>query len=168
MGACRFGMCLSLPSSGDLVGRRAMCALWEHVAKCRPLCVVMSPTDSRLLDLVLESATTQLRNGRQFVCITLTDSSLNYKKSLKALRSIRGVLTVVADGCAFGCRCVGTEHLVAAGFCSNLRERCSEGMGGHIHVQRTPDQQMPVRVRRGVVTSIRQTRDRLESVCGSS
>ena len=35
--------------------------------------------------------------------------------------------------------------------------------GGHFHVQRTLYQQMPVRMRRAIVTSIRQTRDRLET-----
>ena len=112
----QLGLCWSLPFSGDLVGRREMSASWEHVEKDGPRCTVMSPTDTELLDLVVEIAATQLRNGRHFVCITPTDSSLNYNRSLKALRSIRGVHTAEADGCAFRCRCVVTEHLVAAGW----------------------------------------------------
>ena len=146
-----------------------MSAPREHVEKDRPPCIVMSPTDSRLLDVVVEIATTQLRNGRHFMRITRTDSSLNYNGSLKALRPNRGVHTVVSDGCAFGFRCVVTEHLVAAGWqfvttlpqlVRKMQRRCT---GGHVHVQRTPDQQMPVRMRRGIVTSIRQTRGRLET-----
>ena len=84
--------------------------------------------------------------------------------------SIRVVHTAVADGCAFGCRCVVTGHLVAAGwqFVTTLPQLAKKMQrwcaGGHFHVQRSPDQQMPVRVRRGIVTSIRQTRDRLETV----
>ena len=69
----------------------------------------MSPTHSRLVDLVVEIATAQLR-------ISPTNSSLKYNRSLKAPRSIRGVHTVVADGCAFGCRCVVMEHVMAAGW----------------------------------------------------
>ena len=162
-------MCLSLPSSGDLVGQRALSALWEHVEKDRLLCIVMSPTDSRLLDLVVEIATAQPQNGRHFVCITLTNSSLNHTRSLKALRSIRGVHTVVADGCAFLCRCVMAEHVVAAGWqfvtalpqlARKMQRRCT---GGHVLVQRSLDRQMPVRMRQNIVTRIRQTRDRPET-----
>ena len=112
----QLGMCLSRPSSGDFVGQRAICALQEHVERDRPLCIVMSPTHSRLLDLLVEIVTGQLQIGRHFVCTTPTNSSLEYNRSLKAPRSIRGVHTVVADGCAFGCRCVMMEFVVAAGW----------------------------------------------------
>ena len=110
----QLGMCLSRPSSGDFVGQRAICALQEHEEKDRPLCIVMSPTHSRLLDLLVEIVTGQLQIGRHFVCITPTNSSLEYNRSLKAPRSIRGIRTVVADGCAFGC--VMMEYVVAAGW----------------------------------------------------
>ena len=110
----QFGMCLSPPSSDDFVTQRAMSVLWEHVEGCRPLCVVMSPTHNRLQDLAVEIATAQLRNGRHFVCIMPTNSSLNHAGSLEALRFIRRVHTAIADGCTFGCRSVVTEHLVAA------------------------------------------------------
>ena len=159
----------SSPSSGDLVGDRAMSTLWEHVEGCRPLCVVMSPTHSRLLDLAVEIATPQLRNGRHFVCITPTHSSLNCNRSLETLRSTRKLHTTVADGGAFGCRCVVTEHLVATGWqfvttlpqlAMRMQRRCA---GGHVHVQRTPGQQMPAPMRRATGTSLRQTRNRLEN-----
>ena len=41
-----------------------------------------------------------------------------------------------------------------------LQRRCA---GGHIHVQQALGQRMPARMRRAIVTSIRQTRDRLET-----
>ena len=61
--------------------------------------------------------------------------------------------TAIPDGCTFGCKCV-----VAAGwqFVTTLPQLARK-------MQRTPDQQMLVRMRRGIVTSIRQTRDRLET-----
>ena len=98
------------------VSQRAMSILWEHVEGCRRLCVVMSSTHSRLLDFAVEIATAQLRYGRHFVCITPTNSLLSHTRSLKALRSLRGLHTAIADGCTFGCRCVVTEHLVPAGW----------------------------------------------------
>ena len=164
-----FGMCLPPSSSNDFVSQLATSILWEHVEGSRPLCVVMSPTHSWLLDLVVEIATAQLRNGRLFACITPTNSSLSRARSLKALRSIGGVPTAIADCCTFGCRCVVTEHLLAAGWqfvttvpqlAMRTQRRCA---GGHVHVQRTPGQQMPPRVRRVIATSLRQTRDRLET-----
>ena len=60
-------MCLSPPSSDDFVRQRATSALREHVERDRPLCIVMSPTRSRLLDLAVEIATAQLQNNKQFV-----------------------------------------------------------------------------------------------------
>ena len=50
-------MCLSVPPSRDLVGQWAMSALWEHEEKDRLLCIVMSPTDSQLLDFAVKVAT---------------------------------------------------------------------------------------------------------------
>ena len=64
--ALQLGMCLSPPSSDDFTSQRALSVLWEHVEGCRPLCVVMSPAHNRLLDLAVETATAQLRNGRHF------------------------------------------------------------------------------------------------------
>ena len=64
----QFGMCLSPPSSDDFVSQWSI--LWKHAEGCRPLCVVMSPTHSRLLEIAVEIAKAQLRNGRDFVCIT--------------------------------------------------------------------------------------------------
>ena len=96
-------------------------------------------------------ATDQLRSGRHFMCVTPTNSSLSHAGSR----------------CTFGCRCVVTEHLAGWQFVTTLPQlamrmqlRCA---GGHVHVQRTPGQQMPTRMRRTIVTSIRQTRDRLET-----
>ena len=105
--------------------------LWEDVKKSRPLCVVMSPTHGRLLDLAVEIATAQMWNGRHFVSITPTT----------ALRFVRGVHTATADGCT---RCAVTDHLVTAGWqfvttlpslARKMQRRCA---GGHLHVQRTP------------------------------
>ena len=80
--------CVSPPSSDDFVSQQEMSPLLEHVGGCRPLSVVMSPTHNRLLDLAVEIATGQLRNGRHFACITRTNSSLSHARSWKALRSI--------------------------------------------------------------------------------
>ena len=96
----QLGMCLSQLSSSELV----------NVERDRPLCIVMSPTESRELDLVVEIATTQLRNGR-----LLTDSSLNYNRSLEGLRSIRGIHAAVAD----------------CGWCWSV---CAEGQAGNCSV----------------------------------
>ncbi len=47
--------------------------------------------------------------------------------------------------------------------CHNLREGCSGGVRAATFTCNELDQQMPVRMRRGIVTSIRQTRDRQET-----
>ena len=99
----QFGMCLSPPASDAFISRRAI--LWEHVEGCRPLCVVMSPTHSRLLDLL---------NGTPSVCVSRQQTV--HESRLKAWRSIRGVHTqrlppVARSGAGAGV----TEHLVAAG-----------------------------------------------------
>ena len=162
-------MHLPLPPSGDSVEPQALAALWQHVEGCKPLCVVMSPEHSRLLDLAVDIAATHMRNARHFVCITPTNSPLCHAGCTKALRSIQGVYTAIADGCTFGCRCAVTEHLVAAGWqfvttlprlAMRMQRRCA---GVHIHVQQAFSQRMPARMRRAIATSIRQTRDRLET-----
>ena len=96
-----------LRPSDDFVSQLALSVLWEHVEGCRPLCVVMTPTHNRLLDFAVEIVTAQVRNGRHFLCITPTNSSLSHARSLQDLRSIRGVHTAIVDSCTFGCRCVG-------------------------------------------------------------
>ena len=115
-----------------------------------PLCVVMSPTRSRLLDVAVEIATAQLRNGRHFVSITPTNSSLSHAASLKALRLVRGVHAAVADGCTFGCSLVpaGWQFVAALPqLAMRMQRRC---VGCNVHVQRTPGQQLPARMRRAI------------------
>ena len=110
------GTCISPYPSVDFISQRMMSVLWEHVEESRQLCVVMSPTHGRLLDLAVEIATAQMWNGRHFVCITSTSSSLSHARSLTALRSVRGVHAAIADGCTFGCRCNVASHFVTAGW----------------------------------------------------
>ena len=106
----------------------------------------MSPTRRRLLDLAEEFS--QLTCG-MVGTTTPTNLPLSHGGSLSALRSIRGVHTAISHGCKFGCRCVGTEHLVAVGWqfvttlpqlATRTQRRCA---GGHVHVQRALGQQVP-------------------------
>ena len=65
-------------------------------------------------------------------------------------------MQVRRDGAVGGSRMAVRDDSATA--CEEMRRRCTNG---HFHVQRSPDQQMSVRVRRAIVTSTRQTRDRL-------
>ena len=94
----QLGMCLSPPSTGDLVGQRAVSALSEHVTKDQPLCIVVSPSESR--------PPLSCRMG-DTVCITPANISLNYNRSLKALSSpwwLRVWVQVRCDGASGGSR----------------------------------------------------------------
>ena len=119
---------------------------WRRIDLC-----VMSPTHSWLLDLAVEIAPAEWKT------LYLRQKPENFE--IHSRRTHRG-----CSWFSFGCKCVVTEHVggsrMAPQLARKMQRMCT---GGHVHVQRTLDQQKPVRMRRAIVTSIRQTRDRLET-----
>ena len=49
--------------------------LWEHVEKDKPLCIVVSPTNSRLLDLVVETANPLRCRKGDTLCVSLRQTA---------------------------------------------------------------------------------------------
>ena len=157
----QFGKCLSPTSSDDFVSQRAMSIVQTSVRRHESdTQSIAGPCGGHCHSPAAEWET--------FCVFHANEHFIESRGKAEASRSIRGGHTATADGCSgagASCSCilgaVGWQFVrTLPQLAMRMQRRCA---GGHVHVQRIQGQQMPARTRRASVTSLRQTRDRLET-----